>query len=676
MHKVKINQRNILVLLIVLLISSCSSTIHMLATWGLPLNVSEKNKVLTRNSKKELSCPELVSLMIREQYKNKEKNFSQSVAKYYSDQESEEILSNINILLSLDYSASFIQLLHFNSTEFNFSKRINVELNEYKFNENFKTEFKSNMFLIKHNNKLDTNLLVEAHNFYDESKKSQIRTISAVEKIPSNESLYPEGTNNIQNNKYLKSEQRKGFLYIHYPSIDHMSDYVKALLKEKKIGLYQEIENYNKKSIGNNDLLNSKLINFLLDDLFLNYKLPNESIKSTKIEKLIISRSVDLYLGLLSIKPFAHHNNKVARNIAFNLLFENKKLIKPRVFISKRPLLYSHDSWTRLVIDGMHKTHEIHEAILKRMELALPIGNTPELYSFVKSFNYSNIYNKKINNIKFKTYARQMIIEDPIKALKLQENPFIYTKHLFTKYIKYMKSYSLNNDSDIYISDDFKYYFNNKSYKSLSTWSHKMDNFYQSQLIWKDIKIIQKQKESIRSEIISYFKKMNSSLSPYVVAGSDLTKSSYQSFDEFNQDAIHGGVNHTVNDFMIDKKNNENSYGFIVYKNLNKLKDHLYENKDIDNDVRIIVGIKKSKKDLDLKKFYKGKSKFKDKAFAIGGIDPDAVMIIHTLNNQGSIVSSYVRDTKRPWQIKYYEGEVSDVTHKGRTPASIFEISP
>ena len=72
----------------------------------------------------------------------------------------------------------------------------------------------------------------------------------------------------------------------------------------------------------------------------------------------------------------------------------------------------------------------------------------------------------------------------------------------------------------------------------------------------------------------------------------------------------------------------------IVYKNLKELKAYLLKNKDTDKDVRIIVGIKKSKKDLDLKVFYKEKSKLKNKAFAVGGIDPDAVMIIHKLNNQ------------------------------------------
>ncbi|MBT7609368.1 MAG: hypothetical protein HN576_06410 [Bacteriovoracaceae bacterium] len=666
---------------IYLLCSSCTTTIHLLSSWGIPLERTKQESKVARDTKKELSCPQLVSALIQEKYQGLEEVFRSRVAKVYGSIDKEKVLANIDIILSLDYTSSFIETLNLNSERFNFFDDLIPFIQRNDFSNEFVHNLNSNVYLIKNKPNLNLDTISNVHRHYSKDKKTYLRKTSYREMIKITSKITPGFIDSIRNNKFLMSSEHNGYLEVYYPSVTHLSTSMSLFLQSKHQALFKRIQSFNLSSLGSEEKLNRELLSFLMNNLIKNYieKTANIThISSTKKESVFIDAATQFFLGLISIRPFDENNIQVSRDVSFNLLFHKMNLIKPRIYISRKPLFYSLEKWKKLVSAGMEKTAEVHRAILQRIEINLPISNTPELFSHVQSFDRNNIYsiNININSPKFKTFMRQSLIQDPLKILNLKQDPFGYTKKMYTQYAAYMKGYGLSSHTDFYISDDFMHFFKNTAYNSFSKWSYKMDQFYKPILLWKDVTLKHKTKISRENEIISYFKVMNNNLSSLQDYGHhDLVYSSIQSFDEFNQDVILGELNHVLDISLRDRETKDNSYGIILYKNLEAIKSKVRVENTKSNESKIIVGLKQSNKDIDLHYFSKGKAPGQGKTFAVGGIDPDAVMVVHNVNSSGGIISSYVRDPERPWRIKVFDGESEHQSSKSRIPASIIDLS-
>ena len=676
-------------LLIVFFTVSCSSTIHLLSSWGIPLESKADKEKAPVSFQKEESCQEMVSLIIKEQYLNKQELFEKSVARQHGDEDGKQIISNVNLLLSLDYSISVSRLLKMNSQNVNFKKdKIgnyfkNSSKDKFKgksqesLQNQFSISLMANNYLLQSSHDLNLNLALELQEHYLTSSNTHrgLRENKAWGKILLSSANFKEQEESLQRNNYLKIQYKKGYLYYYYPDVSHLSDYVKVILDTKYVQLYKEIQKYNAESVGDELALNQRLLSSLTEHLFDEYnqfKSKTGIVKNVRMEKLYVEKITRFFLDFVSLMPFPNASKQIARDLAFNYLFHNAKLLKPRIYIPENVLVSGLSKWNVLVRKGMLKTVGIYDSILKRGELSLPISNTPELLTNVKSFDFDNLYQSENDTVKFKTFLRQTVEHNPNFIPTLVSNPFQFAREMSSKYTKYLNKHNLDKSSDYYVSDDFTHYFKKRAFRSQSLWSYKMDNFYKKTILWKDVKTVDGL-DLGHSEIISLFKDLNKSLNSNQEVQTDLLlNSTLDNFDEFNQDVIRGGVGNVINELIFKGENCRNSYGFLTYKNLNALQDSV--SKLAQKKLTIVVGLKKSTKDLDLKSYGKNKM-IHNKVLTIGAVDPDAIMIIHTLNDKGKIISSYIRDQERPWRILIFEGKEDQGSYQHRAPASIINLS-
>jgi hypothetical protein len=673
-----IKHKTLLLLSILFIASSCSSTIHLLSSWGIPLESKLDNDQQSFSFKKNNACQNMVSLLIKEKYLNKQKLFENSVAKQYGQEAGNHIISNVNLLLSLDYSISLSQLLRLNSRTVNFkTDSIKNVLSSGDNQELFNRSLTANNYLLQSELQLSPKLALELQNLYmvKSLKKRGFRKKKSWRRLTLSSTDFERQLNILQNNKYLITTLNNGFVYSHSPSISHLSTYVKKIIADKAPQLDQDIDLYIREFVGDEESLNQRLLATLIDNLFSEYRLlikEYKNVKNKRVEELYIKSITKLFLDFVSLRPFADHSSLIARDLAFNLLFKQAKLIKPRIYISKNILASSLTEWTKLISAGMLKTEMIYSSILRRGELNLPISNTPELLTNVKSLKFDNLYNNTLDNVKFKTFLRQTIEHNPNLISKLLENPFLFSKSMSSRYKHYLKEHNLDKNSDHYVSDDFTHYFKQRAFRSQSTWSYKMNNFYKNTILWKDIKDIDIVGRG-HLEVISLFKDLHKSLNSNQAIENDLLlNASLENFDEFNQDIIRGGITDIVNELVLKGENYKNSYGFLTYKNLNKLRQSI--SKLSKRSLTIVVGHKKSTKDLDLKAYGNNKT-LEGQVLAIGAIDPDAIMIVHTLDAKGEIISSYIRDQERPWRILVFKGQQDQKSYHYRSPASIINLS-
>jgi hypothetical protein len=643
----------------------------MLASWGgVPLNKDEKQITQSKEIEKNLACTDLVHLIFQENYNNKQRLFENSIARSTGLESGKNILFNLKILLSLDYATSLRPLLNLSSGNSQLEKmKFSKHPQFIEYSKSFRESFRSNLSLIDENPELNVETLLKIQEYYQQKTGNVgFRNTGSWVRVPiSKES-------SLLQNKYLLSERKDGYLYTFNPSVKHLPKHVKKILSNGKPELLKEIENYNRLSIGNVYKLNKKLMTFLINDLFQKFQKENllkKSISTRKEEKKYITNTTELFLNLLAIKPFTDHSQSISRDIVFNLLFEKVSLLKPRIYLPKDPFLYSLEEWNTLVVSGMQKTDEIYQAVLKRIDLSLPVSNTPELLSHVRSFAHNNLFDGTVNSSQFKTFLRQVVLNDPEKMVDLNNDPFLLSNKMMKQYKTYMNKYGLNVDSDIYVSDDFSFSFQHPTYHSSSSWNYKMKHFYKKKLLWKDIYLPFKTKDQLNLDIVSLFKNVTA------INHSRPDKLISKSFDEFNQDMIRGEFNYSVDDIVNQNEHSKYAYGFLVYKNINHLKKEisLKRNTKAQKKISILVGLKKSRKDLDLKDFYKKDPSFSHQVLAVGGIDPDAIMVIHTISPSGEILSSYIRDEERPWRVQIFEGNENIQKVKNRYPASIINIS-
>lgn len=210
-----------------------------------------------------------------------------------------------------------------------------------------------------------------------------------------------------------------------------------------------------------------------------------------------------------------------------------------------------------------------------------------------------------------------------------------------------------------------------------------MELFYdQETVIWRGL--ADQERRTPEEEIIAKFSSLSEHMLSNNVLGKLTARTSeekllrhiVEDFQQYNSDLINDGLVAMARDHSETGPNYGISYGFSTSKNRTVAKafamgamviadygqqrsfQHLLKS-------RIVVGAYKAHKDVDLTRLKQLRPDFSYKygrqqeVMGIGAADPDSIMFVQTLNEQGEVITSYVRNPERPYLIYVYRGEVS-----------------
>jgi hypothetical protein len=434
------------------------------------------------------------------------------------------------------------------------------------------------------------------------------------------------------------------------------------------------------------------------------------AVKTNRYIELV----VELQRSIISIHPFQNGNGRSTREFFINFSLIKEGLPPARILNPDMDLYSPQGEWTEQIMRGMEATNALYEDISRRLDLGLPIENSPELFtpyvlrnSFINSKKYSsksiteNSRMAKSDARQFMEFITYLFEKDPELLEKIKRDPSIISKSIEEQYILFFKKNKIDykhkkdglKELNLHFVDrDFRHMFGSQSYRHPDQWQSKMDNWYMDDVVWRGLSY--RTRDVSEAEISNMFKNLHpqfvsNNVARGINSNSDqavIKKAIFKDFDNYNQHLFSGGVLDDVENASEDglvqmaKDHSETgpqygiSYGYSTSKNrtvgkafamgamvlapYGKQQDfqHLLKS-------RILVGMRRANKDVDLARLKQLRDSFSYKygrqqeVMGIGGSDPDAVMVIQEIGADGNAIRSYVRSKINPNELWVIKGE-------------------
>lgn len=670
------------------------------------------------------NCQDLISEILEANFVSAKRNFSELLEDSYKAGDIRKIENNLDALLFVDYNHSIEELYKlynlqnslssasirelYNSGEFGFSNR--AFSNYLDASEYLQTETpKFNLETLK---KIHAKMMRGGIDGIPADAIGKPRVVSifgtAEGELAVDEDSYQELLKNvyIDVRRLTKKSDGKYYGYISYSNVDQMRPELLAKIKKIDVKLHDDIVKFQTQGTGSLEELTERMVNALVEDLldwFVKQKNQIGEINSNSKFKAYTKLVAKFQKDLISIHPFRDGNGRSIRQFALYYPFWIEDLPAPRLIDVNSDIFLSDEEWASRIADGVRNSLELYKSMSARIKSGFPVESTPELFAPDLPHKIKIAYKKKtgvVSNYKdevvdpgqfAKFYAIALTKEEyardftqntdaVYKRITEKFEDFYKRSHMFYDHDKNGKEYLELN----FVDNDFIASFANQSFKNKKMYEDKMSRWYSPETIWRGLS--RSDKEIKEEEIIGMFSQVHHQFVSNAVSGqmrprmsdAQLRKVIFNDFNRYNQDLFDETMVEMAKDHSESGPKYGISYGYSTSKNRTVGKafamgamviapygkhqemQHLLKS-------RVLVGMKRAKKDVDLTRLKQLRNNFSYKygrqqeVMGIGAADPDSVDFVQLIDHKGDVIKSYVRNPKNPAQILVFDQEVSSL---------------
>ncbi len=454
---------------------------------------------------------------------------------------------------------------------------------------------------------------------------------------------------------------------------------------------------------------NQKIVESLTDEAFEWFVRKRDDIgeiDNYKKLKAFAGLVAEYQRKLISIHPFVDGNGRSVREFAVYYAFETEGFVAPRVLYPDGDIFLDLESYKELIWEGLIASVRLKDDMIYRLNFGLKFNHSGHIFLPPPS-RVIQLEAKKTTSGK-RTVAREYeyMSADYFRAFvsqKIQKDKSIL-KRLSTDFYKTytgLKEDALKlfkQDHVVYTntnskrksivalepaSDDFVTWFTKKGYQDRIVYEEKMRRFYDKDtILWRGL--AEEQYVVTENDILDHFRKLtfhmasNNILNRASNTQKSLLRYAMKDFERYNADLFSEGdeLVKMAKDHSEAGPLYDSSYGYSTSKNRKvgkafamgamviadygqQLKyQHLLSS-------RVLVGQYKSIKDVDLTTLKQVRSKFsyaygrQQEVMGIGLADPDAIQVVQTIDEFGSVITTYLRNPENPSQVLVFPGEVN-----------------
>jgi hypothetical protein len=488
----------------------------------------------------------------------------------------------------------------------------------------------------------------------------------------------------------------------------------KALLKNNPLvndyrnQLVREVEELNVVYQANAKLrleLTRELVNSLTDDVMDWF-----TRERTLIGEINSPEKLDEYVNLLakfqrdlvSIHPLANGNGRSTREL-MNYALMKEGFPPARVIDTSSDIYNSLDDWKRIIKHGILSSDFLMDDLLERLKFGLPIENSIDLVTpYTRPPVKMTLKGDKkvplmegveyIDPRLYREIVKRLIKKEPGLQAELTANPVKAWDKINAKadevfannniYYKHPKN-GIERVEIGYVDQDFKVLYGKSSFDNQELYDFKMKSWYSNDVNWRGL--ASKHSVTSEDEIVDMFKELNSHMASNSVLGKTrgnssaeaIRKAALEDFEKFNDDVFTDGLVNMARDHSETGPMYGISYGYSTSKNREVGKafsmgamvvapygQHKLPELQALLKSRVLVGARKSMKDVDLGRLKQVRPEFSYKygrqqeVMGVGASDPDAITIIQTINAEGGVDLTYLRNPKKSDEIWVVKGDI------------------
>ncbi|HXH32421.1 MAG TPA: Fic family protein [Bacteriovoracaceae bacterium] len=465
--------------------------------------------------------------------------------------------------------------------------------------------------------------------------------------------------------------------------------------------------------------LTSDLVKSLIDDVMDWF-----TRERTLIGDLSTPAKVEAYADLVaefqrklvSIHPFNDGNGRSTREFGLAYALMKEGLPPPRIMDTMSDITISLDDWKRQVKHGMIDSNNLVDDLVERLKFGLPLENSIDLFtpyyrSPVKVGVKGERGKKFMDGVEhidpkvYKEVIQRELKKNPNLLQEMKNNPeqawdkiHKRVEEIFTQnntYYNHPKRGMLRVELG-FVDDDFKALYGKLSHGNPELFNYKMNTWYSKDLNWRGL--ASKSEVKGEGDILKLFTEFTDHMASNAIAekiwtgGPDsIRKAALKDFDNYNNDLFGGGIVQMARDHSETGPMYGISYGYSTSKvrEVGKafamgamvIADYgAHKTPELQAllKTRLLVGARKSVKDVDLGTLKQVREDFSYKygrqqeVMGIGASDPDAITIVQTIDAEGGVEVTYLRNPDKPGEIWVIRGDIDPKTKP--TPEQIIKI--
>jgi hypothetical protein len=493
---------------------------------------------------------------------------------------------------------------------------------------------------------------------------------------------------------------------IDYPFVTIEKQSAVDFIKDSHPAVYKQVMDYREKYVVGADApkkLEQAFTKALVEERFSRFNKERKKLGKVVIgenEGQYIDLVADFQRDLVSIHPLMNGNGRTTR-LLMNYLLTKEGLPPVRLVDPFLDIQVSQKDWREYVHKGVLNSAQLQADITFRLKNDFVVEYSPELLypglpemvaiSLKKQGSDKEIKNytkTKADSDQFGAFFKSLMQAHPELKQELKNDRVRAMNRIADLFVEYFSSKTIrfihDKDGELEIGlrlvePDFINLFGINHAGSKETWDAKINRWYDpNMLVWRGLS--SPSKEPSRKELLSYFTTPTTHLASNSVftsmnSGMDLVEAIKKDFVTYNREAINGDIVSMAIDHHQTGPRYSESYGFSTSKRevvgkafamgamavgeYGKQMDPLLQAKIKS---RINVATFRAIKDVDLGRLKAFDPEFsyiygrQAEVMAIGGTDPDAVMLIQRLDSKGNVIETLLRNREVPNEVLVIEG--------------------
>ncbi len=411
--------------------------------------------------------------------------------------------------------------------------------------------------------------------------------------------------------------------------------------------------------------------------------------------------------NLVSIHPLVNGNGRSTRELVLNYALRKEGLPPARILDPDADIYGTLEDWQRSVKQGMLASDFMMDDLLERAKFGLPLDGSLDLVTpYSRPPVQMGLIGQKGKAVMdgveyveprlYREIIRREMAKDPAFAARMQSEPLkawdeihASVTAVFKKnnvYFNHPKK-GLERLEVGFVDDDFKLLFGRATSKNKAFYDFKMRTWYSDQVVWRGL--ASKTHVKTEGEIMNMFQNLDAHMSSNAVLGKvrghpspeALRTAALQDFEKYNNDLFGEGLVQMARDHSETGPMYGISYGYSTSKNRDVGKAfamgamviaeygaHKAPELQALLRSRVLVGARRAVKDVDLGRLKQVRPEFSYKygrqqeVMGIGASDPDSIMIIQTLDADGTVALTYLRSTEDPSLIYVIKGDAQPMS--------------
>ncbi len=451
--------------------------------------------------------------------------------------------------------------------------------------------------------------------------------------------------------------------------------------------------------------LTKKLVDAMVDDLMDWF-----TRERTLIGEINTPEKLDQYVSLLSklqrdlvsIHPLSNGNGRSTRELLSYALMK-EGFPPPRIIDPNADIYRSIDDWKKIIKEGIIASDAMLDDLTERLKFGLPIENSLELVTpyMRPGVKMSLKDGKKITEMDgveyidprfYREVLKREMVANPSLVLEIKKNPTIAWKKINTRIEEIYKknniyyNHAKNGVERVQlgiIDDDFKLLYGKSSFHDKDLFDFKMKTWYSEDITWRGL--ASKHEVKTEDDIVEMFKQLTTHNASNAVldkvsgiaSPEDIRKAALADFEKYNDDVFGDGLVQMARDHSETGPMYNISYGYSTSKNrdvgkafamgamvVGEYGAHKAPELQALLKSRVLVGARRANKDVDLGRLKQVRDEFSYKygrqqeVMGIGASDPDAITIVQTIDAEGGVTLSYLRNKNNPKEIFVIKGDI------------------